>query len=736
MIKYLPYIICFFYCSHLLAQPEFVWAKDLSGTGTSDNSGSSIAVDKNGNVYTTGKFWGTVDFDPGAGSYPISSGGNHDAFVSKLDASGNFVWAFRIGGTSAEYGYGICTDTAGNVYVTGVFSNTVDFDPSASSYTLTSAGGWDAYVAKYNPAGTLLWAKRLGGTASDIGYAIAVDTIGNVYTAGWYGGTADFDPGAGTASLVSTGGDNAFISKLDASGNYKWAKQMGGTDSDRAYCIVVDGQGNVYTGGWFSLTADFDPSAGAFNMTSSGMTDIYVSKLDSLGTFKWASSFHGLETDWCFGIAIDSIGNVYTTGSFTDSADFDPGVGVHKLISNGSMDAFVSKLDSLGQFVWAAKLGGADGEVGRAIKVDQQGNVHSTGYYSSIADFDPGSSVFNIHTVSGFDVYASSLDTAGAFLCAGSMGGTGSTDYGMAMDIDPNGFAYYTGEFSGTADFNPETPIHNLIASGTTDTYVVKLIACAPCVPTASELTLAVCSNYVSPSGNYIWSTSGTYRDTIPNVEQCDSVITFHLSINSNSYSNISPSACENYTVPSGDEIYTQSGDYTDTIPNVNGCDSIISIHLTMLVVNTGVSVAGNTLTANANGVLYQWVDCNNAFMTISGATNQSFTPTVSGSYAVVIYQYGCFEMSNCFQVTITETEEIETNTPSIFPNPTSDFLIIDSEIRYDEIQLLTMTGKCVYRHELNENKTEINMHQLPAGIYIVRLIGSDFSYQQTFIKE
>jgi len=704
------------------AQPELVWANHMGGTSTTCYS-YGVAVDNNGNVYSVGHFWGTVDFDPGAGVYSLTSAGNDDVFVSKTNASGQLQWAFRVGGTSADYGYGICTDSHGNFYITGVFYSTVDFDPGAANYPLTSSGGWDVFVAKFNNAGNLIWAKKMGGATSDYGYAIAVDTMGNIFSSGWFGGTADFDPGTGTANLISAGSDDIFICKLDSSGNYQWAKRMGGSGADRANCIAADRTGNVYAGGYYNSTADFNPGGTGFLLTSVGLTDVYACKLNSAGVFKWASGIGGLATDWCYGIDTDSIGNVFITGTFTDSADFDPAPALHKLISNGGMDVFVEKLDSIGQLDWVANMGSIYDDIGRAVKVDKSGFVHSTGYFSGDADFDPGVAEFNLVTNGGYDVFASTLDSSGAFLCAGGMGGSGSTDYGMAMTIDNNGFSYYAGSYSGNADFDPELTAFNLTASGSTDAYVVKLIACAPCMPTASDTTMTVCSGMVSPSGNYIWTSNGTYTDTIFNAEQCDSVITFHLTIAQNTYSTINPVVCDNYSVPSGNYTYNANGTYHDTIPNMAGCDSIITIYLSIVPPNTAVTQNGNTLTAQATPALYQWVDCNNAFMTIPGETAQSFTPAQSGNYAVVVYQNGCFEMSDCFQVTITSFKENkEIYQLSVFPNPSEGmFRVENTGESATPYEITDVAGRLVQIGFLQKGAGIINLQDLENGIYILK---------------
>ena len=320
------------------ADGDFVWAKRMGGTGADEGRG--IALDSAGNVYTTGRFEGTVDFDPGAGTFTLTSAGDNDIFVSKLDSEGNFLWAKAMGGTSGDEGRGIALDSAGNVYTTGRFEGTADFDPGTGTFNLTSAGGLDIFVSKLDSEGNFAWAKAMGGTHYDLGYGIAVDSVDNVYIVGAFGGTADFDPGAGTFNLTSADWNDIFVSKLDSAGNFVWAKGMGGTHDDYGFGIAVDSASNVYTTGRFSDTVDFDPGAGTFNLTSAGGDDIFVSKLDSAGDFVWAKGMGGTG----YGIAVDSAGNVYTTGSFISTADFDPEACAFNLTSAGIGDIFVSKL--------------------------------------------------------------------------------------------------------------------------------------------------------------------------------------------------------------------------------------------------------------------------------------------------------------------------------------------------------------------------------------------------------
>src|ERR1035437_774923 len=213
------------------------------------------------------------------------------------------LWAKSMGGTNNDVGWSIATDASGNVYTTGNFQGTADFDPGAGVFNLTSAGSDDIFISKSDASGNLLWAKSMGSTGSDIGNSIALDASGNVYTTGYFYGTVDFDPGAGIFNLTAAAGvNNIFISKLDASGNFVWAKQMVGAGGSSSQFIILDASGNIYTTGAFNGTVDFDPGAGVSNLTAASGADIFISKLDASGNFVWAKSFYGANIDCGFSI--------------------------------------------------------------------------------------------------------------------------------------------------------------------------------------------------------------------------------------------------------------------------------------------------------------------------------------------------------------------------------------------------------------------------------------------------
>lgn len=391
-------------------------------------------------------------------------------------ADGDFVWAGAFGGPSSDEARGIASDSSGNMYITGVFRGAADFDPGAGTANRTSQGDTDIFVCKLGSAGNLNWAVAIGGSLEDYGAAVTVDASGNVLVTGYYAGTVDFDPGAGTFNLTSVGDSiDAFILKLDNDGNLVWARTIGRLDvvgniDERGYAIATDVSGNVYVTGRFHDIVDFDPGPGTQNLTAAGSVDIFVLKLDSNGEYLGAEAIGGAAADYSYGITVDSANNIYLTGNFAGTADFDTGPGASTLTAQSS-DAFVCRLDSAGDLVWARQLGGTGSDGGRGIALDSDGNVYSIGNFVDTADFDPGPGIHNI-TSTFAAAYVSKLDASGDFVWARAF--VGGATVGTGIAVGGNDFIYATGDFNDTVNFDIGFSDFSMNASGS-DAYVVKL---------------------------------------------------------------------------------------------------------------------------------------------------------------------------------------------------------------------------------------------------------------------
>ena len=403
-------------------------------------------------------------------------------FLFSTAPAQQFNWAKRMGNAAFDFGYALDLDAAGNVYSTGSFSGTVDFDPGAGVYNLTPACAVsnDIFISKLDSGGHLIWAINAGGCYSDEARAIVTDASANIYITGTFNDTADFDPGAGVYNLVSAGNSDVFVAKYDSIGAFIWARNIGGDEHQYASAIDVDMAGNLYVTGDFRDTVDFDPGAGIFTMMTLGNNDIFILKLDADGNFIWAKDIGHTTYNYGYGIKTDAYGGVYTTGTYRQTVDFDPGVDTFNLTSTGYDDIFIYKSDTAGNFIWAKSVGGVSYDYGRSLAIDPTGNVWITGSFLSVVDFNPGSGVFNITQsgIAGGDIFILKLDSAGNFMWAGQMGGTGD-GYGAAIEADIFGNIYTTGHFDGVTDFNPGSGVLNFTAAGLSggDIYVVKLNA-------------------------------------------------------------------------------------------------------------------------------------------------------------------------------------------------------------------------------------------------------------------
>jgi hypothetical protein len=476
-------ILFSFFLSQNAGAQNFAWARQ-TGTANSSPYSSVVAIDNVGCVYTSGAFSGTVDFDPGPNVFNLTGFGYKAFFVSKFDNNGNFIWAKQISATnSSAISQSIAVDGSGNIYTTGYFFGSPDFDPGANVFTLTSVTiNSDIFVCKLDSSGNFLWADQFGGVGFEIGNSVTTDIYNDVYFTGYFSGTCDFNPGPGVANLVPVGGSNSFACKLDPAGNLTWIKQLGrGTvtvnGSTRGFGIAVDMYRNVYTTGTFSDTADFDPDTTRYNLiTSSGPNfDIYLSKLDSAGNFVYAKQLSGLyASDEAHGIAVDGLQNVYITGNYGDTVDFDPGAGVYNLISQGANDIFIAKYTAVGNFVWAKTMGGLYNDFGVSIALDYNEEIYTTGNFGGPADFDPGSATFTMTPAGNADVFISKLNSSANFMYARQVGGP-NNDYSYSIAADFAGNVYVGGDFFGNADFDPGVGTYNLNAAAGYDVFTLKL---------------------------------------------------------------------------------------------------------------------------------------------------------------------------------------------------------------------------------------------------------------------
>jgi len=463
--------------------PGLEWVKNTEGSSGSYTAGQSIVTDLSGNVYSSGYFYGTVDFDPDAVATHNVTSAVGAGFILKVDMNGDFLWVQTMENTIA---FSIAIDGTGDVFVTGGLYDNSNF----GSFALSTNGGSDIFISKLASDGTFQWAKNVGGANDDSGNGIATDNSGDVYVTGSFGGT---NVGFGSITMSSyEDSEDIFVSKLDTDGDFLWARYVGGDASDVGKGIATHA-GHVYITGSFNYPTDsnieFDPAGGGpFSLSFAGNQDIFVINLDNTGNFIWAKSMGGTGSESGNSIAIDGSGNIYTTGSFYETADFDPDpVDVFELERTGNPeDIFVSKLDPSGNFVWAKAFNGQGADsngVGYSITTNTSDDVFISGYFAGTVDFDPDATTTSYIASTSGSAFVCKLTSSGDFIWADSFGGQGN-NIAASIHTDDSGNAYVTGYFydvnGDPIDFAPGSCVLNLYA--TDQSLFIQKIGTSPSV--------------------------------------------------------------------------------------------------------------------------------------------------------------------------------------------------------------------------------------------------------------
>jgi hypothetical protein len=390
-----------------------VWARQFTGA-----TAVKVATDRDNAVYLAGSFSGTVDFNPRRSRLDVTSGGGTDAFLVKLTTSGNLDYARTFGGKADDAATGLAVTTDSRVWLGGTFAGRADFNPESGVASIGNSGGDDGFIVALDDGGHYRWAGSFAGPNDEVVADLALDDDDNVLATGQYRGAVDFDPTNGDATTGLATTPQAYALKWDADGGFVWMAGFGGVGTTYGTSIAADRSGNVYTTGNFDDVADFDPGAATSTLTAPPSGQVFVSKLDPSKAFVFARALGGASaTDTGPGeIAVDKDGNIYTTGRFTGTKDFDPGAGTQNLTSAGSFDVFVSKLNSAGNFVFARGLGGPGVESAVGSILDRNGDILTTGSFDATADFDPSGGTSNLTTIGSDDVFVSRLTSGGVIV--------------------------------------------------------------------------------------------------------------------------------------------------------------------------------------------------------------------------------------------------------------------------------------------------------------------------------
>lgn len=374
--------------------------------------------------------------------------------VSTFDP--NAGWAQSWGGDNTTSPWGMTVGENGDFFIVGQFWGTVDFDPGPGIVERTSNEPQSAFLLKLDSTGNFRDVSTWGdGADTIIAARIAIDSYGNIWVGGIYEGTVDFDPGPGVVNKQSNGSSwDIYLEKFSPNLDFMWIGTWGNGGGHKVYSIVIDDYQNVYVAGKCGV-ADYDPGPDEFIASGSA----FFSKFDNNGNFIWVNSWGDSDYVECYGLDIGNEDNLYLTGSFPTTTDFDPGPGLVEVIPDGLTDTYLVKYNSNGEFQEVYTWGGADSERGQGICVDDSGNIYIVGTFYGTTDFDPGPNVTELTADDQYDIYLCKFNSDVNFEWVRAWDGHAYPGnvyvQDMWIDVDSDGSICVIGSFTEPADFDP-----------------------------------------------------------------------------------------------------------------------------------------------------------------------------------------------------------------------------------------------------------------------------------------
>ncbi len=439
---------------------------------------NDVAIDSAGNAYVTGAISGSTDFHPSGTTatenFSLSSIGLKDIFIAKYSDTGEPLWGFSIGGIAGgpgldDEGVAIAVSPAGNVFVTGYFQGTADFDPGDGVAEVTSNGFRDVFMASYTADGNFRWARGFGGTADDRGHDVGLHENNAVFFTGFFRETGTLS--SGQDALTSAGEEDGFLISMDQDAGLNWLFNYGDFSVDKGNRVAADGAGNVYLLGVFSRDASFDPAGSADPLSSlSGSQDGVLASYTPAGDFRWAIPIGGALLDGTTGLAVDAEGHAYLTGFFLGSVDFAPRNGPVERTSIGR-DIYIARYTSTGTLDWVHPLGSGFAE-GSNIDVNDNGDVLFSGFFTGEIFPNPLSTL-RLTSNGEQDILLASYNADGTFQWATNVGGP-LAEIPSGVAVSPNGDAYLAGYFEDEVDFDAGLDTLLIASAGSFDGFVAQ----------------------------------------------------------------------------------------------------------------------------------------------------------------------------------------------------------------------------------------------------------------------
>lgn len=706
-----------FYCFAQL--PVIQWENTI-GTSKEDLTGLGIPTSDGGYIVGASSEGGV------SGDKTDPAFGALDYWVIKLDVSGNIVWQKVYGGSGQDYLSAIMQTQDGGFIIGGTSSSIISGNKTEPCY-----GSNDYWVIKIDSLGIIEWQKTLGGTSNDDLAVIKQLNDGNFLIAG-----SSYSPISGNKTEKSfVGGQDYWVVKLDTSGNILWQNDIGGTSSDNLYSAAATTDGGCILAGW-SMSAN----TGDKNENTVGSGDFWIVKLNSAGNISWQNDIGGTGFDQAQGIIQTSDGGYLISGSSTSNISGDKTENGY-----GENDAWIIKLNPSGNIQWQKTLGGSWNDYGIALT-----EVSDGGYMIATES----GSVISGNKTSAFlgglcDIWMVRLSHTGNILWDAVVGGN-YDDRLEAIIATPDG-GYLISSYSNSeiGDQKSEDPIEDLILYGLIDIWMVKL-APENCT---SEFCNGIdddCNGVVDDGLSFSISISASGPTTFCNGE------TVLLNATGDG-PNFKWKKNGTYIPGANSSTYTanKSGSYTcetfDYCTIVESSPIVVTVNkLPNATITAGgptTFCAGGSVVLSANtggGLTYQWYKGVNPQ---TGATMPNFTATLNGNYKCKVTKTatGCFKYSNVIAVSVPckeglpagEAGEMIENEINIYPNPATKYITIETNNNEPKsVILYDALGKVVDDISTNENSIIIDVKNLPAGIYIVKIKNGNSIITQNFVKQ
>lgn len=625
-------------------------------------------------------------------------------------------WGKRLGGAGYAEIQAMVPDHSGNVYYLGYYSQTVDFDPGPGITTLTCQSFADIFVSKLDSAGNFIWVKSFPGTGFNFALDIDYSPDGAICIGGYFTqGVIDLDPSAGTYTVNSASGNISFLVKLDLNGNFNWAKTWGPSNI-QMHTTHVDQSGNIYLGGLCWNQPDFDPGPGTQTLSASIIAgDFFVLKLDISGQYTWARIFSyqsGLHMATMNAIEVDSQGNVYSTGGFQGTFDFDPGQSTHTVVSSSAFtsttnltDMFIHKLDSSGQFVWVNIYGNGQRAFGKDMKVDRHDGISIVGYFSGILDLDTGPGTTTVSSSSNTRLLLMHLNPAGLLTWGRATGGSvfpSPEGKNLAVDMDKN--IYVTGFFNLTANLDPGSSNFTVTApTNAVHAFIAKYDSTGQFHWGGAiggdnfERGSAVC---VGLQGSIYFG--GVLTSSLVDIDPGAGTFTVSADTSTNSLYliKLQQLCSQSIAISGGSSIYCDQ----DPITIIASGPGNISWYTTSTV-------------AIATGTLF----------------SPGTLPVGTHNYTLISENPTCWQPQSVISVTVdactsTTRFDYKNDLTAVFPNPCNGKLILCSAAfgLSKKIVVHNIEGKQMLELPFLTNEIEINLEPFAAGVYLISIAESN----------